>query len=274
MRWIKQTFNFYLDASIHVAFAVTSLYFVTIKIIEGSTNWYLAGFLFFGTIVCYNFIKFGVEAEKYLIVVNPYHKLIQAFSFLAFTFATYFFFQLESEVWVIIFALIAVSALYAIPLLPKLKNLRSLGGLKTFLVALVWMGCTVLLPVYDNQLLVSWDIWVLMIQRFLLVLILLLPFEIRDMKYDKPELRTLPQRIGVEKTKVLGYVLTLIYFLLSFLKDEISIVDLLPKVLLCAVLIFALKFTKKKQHSYFSSFWVELIPVIFLGVILLVEKIN
>ena len=44
---------------------------------------------------------------------------------------------------------------------------------ETFLVALVWMGCTVLLPVYDNQLLVSWDIWVLMIQRFLLVLILL-----------------------------------------------------------------------------------------------------
>ncbi len=64
MSWLKQTFNFYLDASIHVALAVTSLYFVTLKIIESSTNWYLAGFLFLGTIVCYNFIKFGVEAEK------------------------------------------------------------------------------------------------------------------------------------------------------------------------------------------------------------------
>jgi hypothetical protein len=272
MSWLKQTFNFYLDASIHVAFAVASLYFVTLKITEGSTNWYLAGFLFFGTIVCYNFIKFGVEAEKYLIVSNPYHKIIQTFSFLAFALAGYCFFQLESEVWIAIFILMGVSVLYAIPLLPSTKNLRSFAGLKTFLVALVWMGCTVLLPVIDNQLEITWDIAVLMGQRFLLVLVLLLPFEIRDMVHDKPELRTLPQRIGIAKTKVLGYILTLFYFLLSFLKDELTSAELLSKALVCLVLLIALKQTKKKQHSYFSSFWVEGVPMFYLLIIYLANQ--
>lgn len=267
MSWIKQCFNFYLDASIHVAFAVTSLYFVTIKIIESSTNWYLAGFLFFGTIVCYNFIKFGVEAKKYLIVANPYHKIIQGFSFLAFICAAYFFLKLGLKTRLVILILMGVAVLYAIPLLPKAKNLRNFAGLKTFLVALVWTGCTVILPVIENQIALSWDIYILVTQRFLLVLILLLPFEIRDMKYDSPELKTIPQRIGVLKTKQLGYVLICLYFAFTLFKDDLSNAELISKLIISVLLAFLLGKTNKKQHSYFSSFVVESVPVVLLGLL-------
>jgi multisubunit Na+/H+ antiporter MnhC subunit len=271
MQWFKQIFNFYLDASIHVALAVASLYFVSVEILKVSTNWSLAGFLFFGTIVCYNFIKFGVEAEKYLIVRNPYHKIIQGFSFLSFAFALYLFFRLELKIWIAILILMGIAVLYAIPLLPKAKNLRNFAGLKTFLVALVWTGCTISLPVIDNQLEITWDIKVIGFQRFLLVLILLLPFEIRDMKYDSPELKTMPQRIGVERTKVVGYVLTLLYFLSSFMKDELNITEILIKMSVTLLLIVVLKGTKENQKLYFSSFWVELIPILYLGAVLLLN---
>ena len=152
MRFLKSVFNFYIDASIHAALGGVSLYFLTLEILKLSTNWSLGLFLFFGTIVGYNFIKFGVEAKKYLIVSNPYHKWIQGFSFLSFLLAAYFFFQLEYYIWLDILVLAAVAALYAIPFLPKLKNLRSVGGLKTFLVAFVWVGCTVYLPLKDNSI--------------------------------------------------------------------------------------------------------------------------
>ncbi|WP_394970256.1 hypothetical protein [uncultured Croceitalea sp.] len=273
MQWFRQTFNFYLDASIHVALAVTSLYFVSLELLKVSTNWNLANFLFFGTIVCYNFVKFGVEAEKYLIVRNPYHKIIQGFSFLSFAFALYFFFLLELKIEVAIVALMGVAVLYAIPLLPKAKNLRNFAGLKTFLVALVWTGCTVVLPVIDNQLEITWDIWILGFQRFLLVLILLLPFEIRDMKYDSPELKTLPQRIGITKTKVLGYVLVQVYFLSSFLKDELTNIEIIAKLLLSILMLILLKLTKKNQNTYFSSFVVESVPFILLVLLLLIKSL-
>jgi hypothetical protein len=126
------------------------------------------------------------------------------------------------------------------------------------------MGCTVLLPVIDNQLEITWDITVLIIQRFLLVLILLLPFEIRDMKYDKQELRTLPQRIGAKRTKIVGYLLVLVFAGLEFFKDEVSNQTILIKLILVLLLLFALKKTNENQNIYFSSFWVESIPLFYL----------
>ena len=152
MRLFKRVFDFYLDASIHVAFSVLCLYLTTLELFETSTNCYLAGFMFFGTIVCYNFINYGVEADKYVIVSNPYHRVIQVFSFLCFVVAVYAFLRLEDSLWTSIFLLTGLSALYAVPFLGKNKNLRSLGGLKVYLVALVWAGCTVYLPIKDAKL--------------------------------------------------------------------------------------------------------------------------
>ncbi len=271
MRWLGHVFNFYLDASIHVAFAVVSLYFISVEILQVSTNWDLAGFLFFGTIVCYNFIKFGVEAEKYLIVSNPYHKLIQVFSFVCFGLAGYFFFTLSLTVAFAVLVLLGISVLYAIPLLPRTKNLRSLAGLKTYLVALVWMGCTVLLPLLDNPLELNLDTTLLMVQRFVLVLVLLLPFEIRDMPLDGPELKTLPQRIGMSKTKKIGYGLVLLFVLLQFFKTEMELSLIATQILVSVILLVILKITSEKQPSYFSSFWVESVPMVYLFLYFLAE---
>ena len=46
-------------------------------------------------------------------------------------------------------------------------------------------------------------------QRFLFVFVLMLPFEIRDMKYDSLKLSTIPQQIGIIKTKAIGLLLCL-----------------------------------------------------------------
>lgn len=266
MKLLKQIFNFYIDASIHVALAVISFYFISIKNLETSTNHALTGFLFFGTIVCYNFIKYGVEAKKYLIVSNPYHRLIQVFSFLSFLGAAYFFIHLDKHLWVVIAFLMFISALYAIPLLPQTKNLRSLGGMKIYLVALVWMGCTLLLPIREVMLPITWDICILMMQRTAVVLVLLMPFEIRDLRYDDIALKTLPQRVGVQKTKLISYFLILAYVALTFLKDELTNKIVISELLIGALLVIVIKLTKEKQPKYYASFWVEALPIVFLGI--------
>ena len=267
MKRFRPFFNFYIDASIHAALGGVSLYFLTLEVLDLSANWSLAFFLFFGTIVGYNFIKFGVEAKKYVMVSNPYHKWIQRFSFLSFAIAAYFFLQLRQSIWLAIVVLASIAVLYAIPFLPKLKNLRSVGGLKTFLVALVWVGCTIYLPLKDNHLVLGWNQYMLFGERFILVLILLLPFEIRDVKVDDPMLRTIPQRIGVSKTKILGYLMILFYFLISFLKDELAAKAIISKLLISIVLIIVLKRTKGNQSRYFSSFFVEALPLLFVGIV-------
>jgi len=273
MKLLKQLFDFYLDASIHVALAVVSLYLISLKILEVSTNQILVGFLFFSTIVCYNFIKYGVEAKKYLIVSNPYHRLIQVLSFLSFLLALYFFLKLDSTIWIATLVLVILSGLYAIPLLPQTKNLRNLGGLKIYLVALVWMGCTVVLTVVDTKLKFTFDVFILMLQRILLVLVLLIPFEIRDLLYDEVNLRTLPQRIGVPNTKIAGCFLVIFYLSLLLFKKEWKIVEVISKLLFGAILLATIKLTKEKQPKYFASFWVEALPMLYLAIWITVEDV-
>lgn len=273
MKLLRQIFDFYLNASIHVALAVVSFYFVSLEIFKVSTNYRLAGFLFFGTIVCYNFIKYGVEAKKYLIVSNPYHRLIQIFSFLAFFGACYFFIGLSKNLWIAILILVLVSTLYAVPFLPQTKNLRSLGGMKIYLVAFVWMGCTLLLPIVDNDLVLNTDFIVLMLQRVLVVLILLIPFEIRDLSYDDTYLRTLPQRIGVGRSKLLAYFLIGIYIVLSFLRSGLVVLDFIVELFFGAVLFVTIFLTKEKQSKYFASFWVEALPVLYLGICIFFKNV-
>ena len=265
MRFLRAVFDFYLDASLHVALAVVSLYLVTVFDLNKSINLYLVGFLVFSTVVCYNFMKYGIEAEKYLIVHKTYHKIIQIFSFLCFPIAVFCFFKLNSLLWFPIALLTIISGLYILPFLPHSKNLRTWGGFKIYLVALVWVGFTVVLPALEYELDIDWSILALMVKRFILVIILFIPFEIRDLKVDLPELKTLPQRIGIDNTKKVGFGLIILYFLISILLDH-SIVNWVVELIFFAVLWTALALTFKNQPKYFASFWIEGIPIVLFAI--------
>ncbi len=271
MPWLKRIFDFYINASIHVAFAVVSLYLVTVFYLRSSTNIDLALFLGLGTIACYNFIKYGVEAEKYLIVSNPAHKSIQVFSAISLIGALFFFLRLPRSLWGAIVLLGLLSMLYAIPFLPRAKNLRSLGGMKVFLVALVWTGCTVVLPMVDDGKLLYPSHTFRILQRFLLVLLLLIPFEIRDVKYDAAALKTFPQRLGVAKTKILGYGLLGLYVFLELVGSKGTPDTIFPTLILVLLLFFAIKNASINASRYYASFWVEGIPLLYLLLVLLIR---
>ena len=272
MKWLKLVFDFYLDASIHVALAVFSLVLATGFIMNFEVDEHLLFSMFFGTIACYNFVKYGVEAKKYILVANRYHKNIQFVSFIALALALYHAFFLTFETWLGIGVILLLTGLYAVPILPKIANLRSLGLLKIILVAMVWAISTVLLPVIAFEKAVVWDVYIEMLQRFVLVLILLVPFEIRDLKYDSPELKTLPQRYGATHSKSFGAMAVVLFFFLTFLKDGVSLLDVIGKGILFLGLGIIMYVTKKNQSKYFASFWVEAIPIGWLGVLWLLER--
>jgi len=267
MRLLKRLFHFYLDASVHVALAILALLVASCFCLNIPLDFHLAFFLFFSAIAAYNFVKYGVEAEKYLKLTNAYHKGIQVFSFLCLIAALYYAHFIKKETLFGIVVLVLLTGLYAVPLLPKSRNLRSLGGLKVFIVALAWAGATVGLPVLEEGNSISWDVVIEMIQRSVLVLVLLVPFEIRDLSYDAPELKTLPQRIGVGNSKLLGMLLTIVFFLLTFLKDDISVFEITGKGILMLLLGLMLWSTKERQSKYFASFWVEGIPILWMGIL-------
>lgn len=267
MMILRRIFDFYLDASIHVAFAVISLVWVTRLTLNISFENHLGWFLFFSSIACYNFIKYGVEAKKYVLVANRYHRSIQVFSFCCIPFMLYHAYFLNFNTFLGIAVLLLFVAVYALPIFPVSKNLRSWGGIKIFVVALVWSGATVVLPILSSEVLFSWDAGVESFQRFMFVLVLMVPFEIRDLAYDAPDLKTLPQRYGVTNTKVFGALMTLVFFFATFLKDGLSIGELTSKGVVFLLLGVIMYSTKRNQSKYYASFFIESVPILWWGIL-------
>ncbi len=263
MKFLHRIFDFYLDASMHAGLAVWALLQITGRLLEIEVDINLSYFLFFGTIACYNFVKYGVEAKKYILVAKTYQRYIQLASLIALGIALYHFYFLAPRIWLISACMAILTGLYALPVLPKAKNLRSLGVLKIVLVSLIWSISTVILPITANNESLPWDAYIESLQRFILVLVLLIPFEIRDLQYDSPMLRTLPQRIGAANSKRIGVVAATFFFVLTFLKVDIRPLDLIGKAVLFILLIITLLRTKSQQSKYFASFWVEGIPILW-----------
>ena len=94
------------------------------------------------------------------------------------------------------------------------------------------------------------------------VLVLIFPFEIRDMHLDIKDIKTLPQKIGVEKTKKVGFVLLLFSLTLEFLLTE-SLSNKNIFLIICFILLLFLMRSTQNQSKYYSSFWVESLPVIW-----------
>jgi len=262
MHIVKTIFNFYLNASIHVALAVYSFVRITELYFNLPYNETLDYFIFYGTITGYNFVKyFGIAKFHHRSLTNNL-KIIQLFSLVCFVFLCYYGLQLEFRTLLFFVPFTLITILYAIPFLSGFKNnLRSLSYLKIVIVAFVWAGVTVVLPVYDVQeSFVSLELVFSFLQRLLVVAILILPFDIRDVQFDAISLQTIPKKIGVERTKKLGYVLLMISLVFEFV---IAPNSNYRNVFLCCffIILFLLMRATVKQSKYYSSFWVELFPV-------------
>ncbi len=141
-------------------------------------------------------------------------------------------------------------------------NLRSVATLKIIVIAMVWAGVTYFIPIYAVNEFESTKVIFGFFQRFLFVVVLTLPFDIRDLRYDLKYLQTIPQLIGIERTKKVGFVLLALTMLIEFFITPNRIFKFVY-LLIFMMLLFFLQRAKRKQSKYYASFWVEGLPVIW-----------
>lgn len=263
MLFLKKILNFYINSSIHVALAVFSFVRITELYFDLPYNESFVFFAFFGTITGYNFVKYAGVAKLHHRSLTKNLKVIQVFSLICFLLMCYYAWQLPLKTLLFLSPLAILTLLYAVPFLSGFqKNLRNISHLKIIVVALVWASFTVLLPVYNAEKSFSITIYLLAIQRFLLVVVLILPFDIRDLQFDAISLQTLPQKIGVEKTKKAGFVLLAFCLFLEFLITPNSSFRSVFLVIFFLAL-FLLMRASIRQSKYYSAVWVESLPIIW-----------
>lgn len=144
--------------------------------------------------------------------------------------------------------LIAIA--YVVPL--SKRSLREFAGLKSFLVALVWTGLIIVYPLLNGH--VQMQLYPLHILGFFVYFFALtIPFDIRDLQFDLPSQKTLPQVFGVVGAKVIACGLILVFYFISANFNQ----EIWKNVLLgafCMLTSFLIFYTKPQRSvNYFAA---------------------
>lgn len=268
-RWI-------IYGNVWVAIGATALAQVTLLVFNSDANvhYRLLGVVFFATYATYNLqrvVKLYRSKTKdqhkgdRLIWFSKHQKLLVVTSVLAVILSLvllqeYTFSWLQSLVLVIV---ALITFFYVIPILTYRRNwynLREVPFAKVFIVAFIWTIVTVIFP-YDmccgltNT--IALPLCLEAFSRFFFIFSITLPFDIRDLDYDKQfNLKTIPLHVGVAKTIKISLISLLLFVVVEFVKYKLLPAVVLPHffaVLFVAGItgtIIALTSTKRKELFY------------------------
>ncbi len=265
---LRRAIDFYIGSSLHVALAVWALVRMTEHMFGIAPQTELEIFAFCGTVIGYNFVKYDALSRTGKRVLSMRLKTIIALSFISFLIGTWCFLQLRLVTQLACIGVLLITVLYTLPFFPNRKNARNWAGVKIYIVALCWTGVTVVLPILNSGIGITQDFYLKCTQRFILVFVLVLIFEIIDLAKDDPHLKTVPQQIGVKRTKIIGIALLLIFYFLEFLRFDIDPLQLIANGILIAVTAVLLVFANPARSRYYASFWAESIPILWLAMLI------
>ena len=261
LKIFKNCFNFYIKSSLHVALSVSSLGLLSFNLSTRATDKNVLIFIFFCTLFAYNFIKYyPLVRSKSRRKISTAIIVLSVLSAVV-TFGLCFTLTIITRGIVILGGLLVF--LYTIPFFGENSNWRNKKGWKINLVALSWILLTVGVPLtsltdFPQTLILKWSFI-----QFVYVWVATLTFEIRDFSIDTLSLRTIPQQLGIRKTKIIGFFLLIIGLIFAIFIFPFNYWTLLPIIISYSLLGVSLYFCSTQMSIYFTNFWIEGIPIIW-----------
>lgn len=173
--------------------------------------------LFFGTLFIYNFQRFlrfkeisNSNSSRHQWIINNKKKLYFLMIVSGLGAAITFYFLVSNTVALITLVLICIVSLsYAYRLNNKTTTVREIPYLKIHIIALSWMLLAFVWPVINSDLPFTLNLLWICVAVYLYFIGITIPFDIRDLPYDLKKQKTLPQILGVFKSKVVAIILLL-----------------------------------------------------------------
>jgi 4-hydroxybenzoate polyprenyltransferase len=176
---------------------------------------------------------------------------------------------LNKEIIGILLPFVLISLFYVIPIYKKEGvwiRLRDLSYVKIFLVAGVWSFVTVclpfvILPDFHFQSLLAPNIILTATQRFLFFFAITLPFDIRDLEYDrKNSVRTFAALLGVEGIKNFSRVLLVLVSLIAlycYKQGYYLPGHTLAMIISCASTNWLISKANENSNEFYYSGWLD-----------------
>ena len=259
-KWQKITLDFYVDSSLHVALSVVSLAYISLKLANEKISFSLLIFIFSSALSAYNFVKY-FSIFKIKIIKNTFYKLIFLIASLSLIISTYLFLQLVIIAKFFVFLGAILVLVYTIPINCRKDNLRNTNGWKIYIVVFTWILLTVGVPLSANLMNYGTLLFYLLFIQGIYIFVSIIAFDIRDLKIDDPKLKTIPQQLGVIRSKLLGSSLLILLILITLYKFGFKTPFSISALLCFVTLLILLNLVNSKSSKYFTNFWIESLPI-------------
>jgi 4-hydroxybenzoate polyprenyltransferase len=128
----------------------------------------------------------------------------------------------------------------------------------------------VILPLLNHQVEFDRVAWLIWLQMALWTFSTMIPFEIRDISNDNESMKTIPQVFGVRGAKMIGTLMLFGVVILSYFLSLQSY-DMITTLIACALALVCLWKSTIQQSTYYASFWVEALPMVWLLMVVVWE---
>lgn len=219
-----------INSNIYISLAAVALTVETQIQLGITPQWRPYLFLiFFATLCEYNIHRFITVITKKEALESEKHKWVKdhLFLFYAIVFISVAGFIVSALVAKkeVLFTLAPIALLtlfYSIPLYGNKKSifrLREIPYLKIFIISFCWSTITILLPVIQaGHRFPPLHVVLMLVERFLFVFAITIPFDIRDIEADKEQgLKTIPLALGEERSIKLANFLLVVFSTLCFI---------------------------------------------------------
>lgn len=183
------------------------------------------------------------------------------------------FLSIPFILWIIPGGIIAFA--YVIPFLPGGRRIRDLGWGKILMISWSWSWLTAVIPLgfithSSIQMIIIHGL-----ERMFFIMILAIPFEIRDFKIDQSlGLITMPAKLGPIRTYRLTWLLVILTILLSFVASfhYFNPAYGLAMSLACLLMVPLMKFSYKIDDDFFFVGLIDGLMILVLWFFLIIHQ--
>jgi 4-hydroxybenzoate polyprenyltransferase len=286
---LRRVVDLFLFGNFYLAFCAVGLIYCTYEWIGVPLTFdSLATFVFASTLFQYSLhrliaMRERAESHNYVIEWSRSNQfLIFMIAIVSGGLAANIAFHLTRESLMVLIPMAILSLLYELPFKfhNKRYKLRNIWYFKTILIVLVWTFTTVVLPFLEHEVNIFNSTFILLfIHRLILILILAIAFDVRDLDYDKAEnVNTIPVTFGLFRVKklylFLSFLLLVIGVMRVFFLTEISLSYTLVSILTPILTYWIITMSYKHPKDYFYNTIVDGIMLIEVILIILFHLIK
>ncbi|MBT8190077.1 MAG: UbiA family prenyltransferase, partial [Bacteroidia bacterium] len=277
-------FKSFLDLFIYSSFLIAlgvTLFTLESFIISGEEiNTVYLQLIFWSTILIYSLHRIigvnHIKEDKFagrFILIRSMTSLLKVIAFISIICLIYVSSRLSRELIYIIIPAGFLSLLYVLPVFGS-RRMRDIHFIKIFLIALVWAYCCGIIPVMDthgNSL--SPIGYLLFLEKFIFILAITLPFDVRDLDIDKYEnVKTLASLLGINKTYLLSNILLCVgMIILVYILNlaGLGILAITGAVISYGLTFWAVYLSRNKQSDYYFSGLLDAMIILRSAIIIL-----